>query len=373
MSASSLIVALDSQKKGRKEALVLGKSGWISRLSQQQGIIESRAICAAPFKSLSRGSYQYYAPCADYDSTEFFDHCNTIQPQRSVYENIIRGEKADRIYHMYNEQYINFKRSRDIRPLSKIDTTQEIFEYYGSFEDAVKPDSAASLGFPSYFTTVHYKEPADRGYHRVLPDGSMEINERSLYAHRVDIARSLDMTIPEPHTCDLPEKALVWYRPISDKVVSHLNSELSLSPSIRNFEYQRNASNYASFNTHVNLEVLKAVQRCGRRMTRGEISVDRTPDPPSTSFYGTADIDDFEIHTIPGISFTIRNRDGDPVEINLSWLSARPFQETANITQDRPDEQNFSSSPLPVGSCRPILERSHTMHSDTLDSSSLIC
>ncbi|KAK6905184.1 hypothetical protein I203_106004 [Kwoniella mangroviensis CBS 8507] len=181
------------------------------------------------------------------------------------------------------------------------------------------------------------------------------------------------MTIPEPHTCDLPDNALVWYRPISDKIVSHLNSELSQSSGLTNFEYKRNASNYAKFDTHVNFEVLKAVQRCGRRMSQGEILLDRTPDPPSIPLYGTADIDNFEIHTIPGISFTIQNNNGDPVEINLSWLSARPCQETADVTQDRLVQQNSSSFPLAVGNCRPIMERSHPIQPDSLDSTSLIC
>ncbi|WVQ62609.1 uncharacterized protein L199_000756 [Kwoniella botswanensis] len=91
MSASSLIVTLNSQKKGLKHLYWANQVGYLDYLSStptesrreeipekdltkqilgydRQGIIESRAICAAPFKSSSRGSYQYYAPCADYDT-----------------------------------------------------------------------------------------------------------------------------------------------------------------------------------------------------------------------------------------------------------------------------------------------------------------
>ncbi|KAK6905183.1 hypothetical protein L486_02355 [Kwoniella mangroviensis CBS 10435] len=114
MSSSSLIVALDSQKKGLKHLYWANQVGYLDYLRStftesrpekisdehltkqilgydRQGIIESRAICAAPLRALSPQSYQYYAPCEEYDSTAFFEYCNTILRQRNISTSTVLG------------------------------------------------------------------------------------------------------------------------------------------------------------------------------------------------------------------------------------------------------------------------------------------
>ncbi|WVW81763.1 hypothetical protein I302_103759 [Kwoniella bestiolae CBS 10118] len=340
----------------------------------RQGVIERIGLCSA-LHDLNPNINPYYREYQTDDMTRFVDYCMTILQRRESYDQKIAGTASNRIGHGYRSQLIEYTRSPDIERLSDCEATEQIFKYCGwipegdptptptselnSDEQQEDERSSSCLGFSGPFVDMRFdlpeRPPSPSAAPRSSEHESEIFNPYGLQVDTINIKCPLDMTISETHSCILRPGASLWYRPISEKAIPHILSELEQSPTLPACEIGRSGEGCDEVVDHVRHEVFLAVRRTGQSLSEGRISLEDTPRPLHLEpiRLGSAIGNPYEIAEIPGMSFDIRIDHGDPVRVNLSWLNVRLREEVQHSSdvQDTIDGFRYPWSLINTNRC----------------------